>query len=1221
MALSSIKDFWIHPNALTITLNYFGDQQLIQTSMLAGAVIMAYNKDYIGYNAAHDFREWKLQAYPTQLNDTCAYYVHAELSRDGDSAMIIYSPTKRGIEGYTYLGKDDNGKEQWDTTTKSDKSWFIYLGTISASVDADGATVDRVWTDGLHTGTLATDQYRMEEAQGDWALMFKLVNDSIQVLKTITSATINALTVATNFIFGGKTFTGTAGAEDAGKVNKRNDATLPTTGYVQKEIEALDDHFLIKDGTEAQQVGGDVDFDGDISVSGDHIIGGSQSVAGNQIIKGNQEIEGEQTLVNGFHTQDFAHDSGQVRGAQLTASGVFYASGIVANSFKIAELIYNVVRAQGGKTVLSNAATVESCRFKIKDVEDLVSEYAGDVVDIEYVLLTIKTDENNKGSNPFLAGDILYGYVNNIGEDGSVSEGGECTMHIIEGPPEENPMVVKAELYAINEVLQPGDSNYYDYVSSNIAPTAGMTLAQRGSTTDSERQTSIFFDAESGNIIMLQNVSTPRIKKEYYGTINGILPEELWGEINKQYSYFKKTDPVVFAEYGIFKNILQYDSKNNVIQRENNRGEWIQGETYVNTGSYYDVVTYDGQLWKCIAQSTTSEPTSGNSDWLLLVSKGADGEQGITPTIYTIEPSVTGIHLNREGVLNTYSLDVWVNADGGSHEKIDDQLKLNDLGLSVWYSIDNSTSRTKLIVGGEVIVEVEEGGSILIAEDEDEGGSIILTLESANIDISMIDEKINLHLIKDADENGYGEELNKIYIPVTKDGKRGEQGEAGPSIYLAGDWQAGKTYKKENNCVPVVRHLKTYYILESESSTNSQPDNGIDWKPFQYFQYLFSEFLMANFAMFGGDNGAVFCDKYLFSQTLQNGDKYDEDVIDNGKFRQGKYPKFAVDFLNGTSYMSNIVEPVIERNDTVIRINPEQGFNIFVPCEIDGTYEIDSTQSIPCSKPLVILPTLNDLKYAGYQDWDINGAHITITFGAGGGKYASLINLPTGNALPLSKRYVSNEFILVCVDDECLREYKVEGEANTNLYASNPRAYVDYYGFDNFFICNGKRAKYMMIAAGNTLKLRPVVDDKTIYWYVESSGVYSHPITIYSTAYHIPSINDNKTRVRFHNDKSKNGYEVGWYENVWTINVFTQRFNLFDESLESNLVDNSTLAGDNPGCVFVCGEPDLLPHSIVISAQKRMTEPLDTDRYHYRAMFVASGGSGDANGNDIIYFN
>ena len=90
MAVSSIKDFWIHPNALTITLNYFGDPQLIQTSMLAGAVIMAYRKDVITYDAAHNYREWKLQAFPTQLNDTCVYYVHAELSRSGDTAMIIY---------------------------------------------------------------------------------------------------------------------------------------------------------------------------------------------------------------------------------------------------------------------------------------------------------------------------------------------------------------------------------------------------------------------------------------------------------------------------------------------------------------------------------------------------------------------------------------------------------------------------------------------------------------------------------------------------------------------------------------------------------------------------------------------------------------------------------------------------------------------------------------------------------------------------------------------------------------------------------------------------------------------------------------------------------------------------------------------------------------------------------------------------------------------------
>ena len=639
MAVSSIKDFWIHPNALTITLNYFDDPQLVQTSMLAGSVILAYNKNYIGYDAAHNYREWKLQAFPTQLNDTCAYYVHAELSRDGDTAMIIYSPVKRDIEGRSFIDG------AWDSTTSS-TSWFIYLGEISSSVDADGATVERVWTDGLYTGTLATDQQRLEDAQGDWALMFQLneVTDLIDVLKKISSATINVLTVAKNFIFGGKTFTGVAGTENSGDTSKRDDATLPTTGYIAKEIEALDEHFLIKDCNEPQEVGGDVDFAGDISVNGDHTIGGSQSVAGDQsvggdvsigrgqTIEGRQVVKGLQTLHEGLMTPNFNDAGGQIAGAHLTKDGLFSVAGLIANSFTIKELIYNVIRAQGGEYVYSPTVNIDTCSFLVNrgttsspvlETMTIAEYYAAythaDWERISEVYLTLRDDECTHKGNPLLVGDIVYGYVNDIGESGQHATGGQCLMHVTAI----DDLNVTAVLY---------QKGQYGLVA-NIPPAEGMTIAQRGTedATKPERMTSFYISAEDGSIIMLDRVNSPVLSADNYGATLGKLPTDLFYKIQDYFSYIKQTDPVVYARYGIFENLLQFDHLGQPIKRENNRGEWdakiaAKGE-YSNTESYYDTVTYNGELWKCVADGTTDTPSQGNG-WLLLVSKGADGEKG-----------------------------------------------------------------------------------------------------------------------------------------------------------------------------------------------------------------------------------------------------------------------------------------------------------------------------------------------------------------------------------------------------------------------------------------------------------------------------------------------------------------------------------------------------------------------------------------------------------------
>lgn len=599
---------------------------------------MAYRKDVISYDAAHNFREWKLQAFPTQLNDTCAYYVHAELSRSGDTAMIIYSPVKRDIQGRTLLRveKDEDGRdvEVWDNNL-STESYFIYLGTISASVDNDGATVERAWTDGFYTGTLDTDQQRMEEASGDWKTMFSLnsVTGFIDVLKTISSATINALTVTKEFIFGGKSLTGVAGTGDTLDKSKVNNATLPTTGYVQKEIEALDDHFLIKDDPDADQ-----------SVAGNVTFGRDVDVSRNQHIAGTQEVVGLQTLHEGFMTENFNDVGGQISGAQLTKDGVFTAAGLISMSFNVFELVYNKIRATGSKLALNATATIAGCRIVMKGGGELTPDefYADDnngVSNIDYALITFKEDETNGGLIPFENGDILYGYVNKIGESGQHARGGQCAMHIISSNEEignanagggYGKMTVRVQLYSDAITDEQGAA---DSAVGNMAPTEGMTLAHRGNTHNANRQASFFIDSQTGNIVMLDGVNSPAIGLENYAVVLGKCPSALYTIVKDVFTALKQTDPVVYARYAIFENFIQLDHQMNPIQRENNRGEWsapvtdINGNQinpYTNDVSYYDVVTYQGSLYKCLKTGTTQAP-SEDSDWLLLVAKGEDG--------------------------------------------------------------------------------------------------------------------------------------------------------------------------------------------------------------------------------------------------------------------------------------------------------------------------------------------------------------------------------------------------------------------------------------------------------------------------------------------------------------------------------------------------------------------------------------------------------------------
>lgn len=654
MAVSSIKDFWIHPNALTITLNYFGDPQLIQTSMLAGAVIMAYRKDVISYDAAHNFREWKLQAFPTQLNDTCAYYVHAELSRSGDTAMIIYSPYKRDIQGRSFIDG------AWDSTTSS-SSWFIYLGTISASVDNDGATVERAWTDGFYTGTLDTDQQRMEEASGEWKTMFNYnyVIGQIEPLKPFSKIKVMGEAIfqsiaqfVNGLVIGKRTITDVAVSSDSGNESKVSDATLSTTGYVDNEIEALDDHFLIKDGDGHQEVGGDVSFGGGVSVAGEHSVGGSQFIGGGQSVEGEQEVKGLQTLHGGFITNNFSDVGGQITGAQLTQAGVFSVAGLKAMSFEVFELIYNKIRAVDGKLSLSSTGVIEHCEIVLLGSgltitpEDFYAESSNYTVDdIDYLWLTFKEDDFNQGLLQFTHNDILYGYVNQIGESGQYARGGQSCMYVLSTNEEiadanaekngQRKMTIKVKLFADNITDENGNLIYdnQNQVVGNMSPTIGMSLAHRGNINGnySERMTSFFIDSQSGNIVMLQNVMTPTIDKGHYGVVIGKLPTDLYLTFVKEFAQLRESDPVLYAKYAFLEHVIRIDHLGKAIPQERNTGEWNKDLAmlggYESSSEYYDTVTYGGELWKCVVNGTKDIPSQGGG-WLLLVAKGTDGKDG-----------------------------------------------------------------------------------------------------------------------------------------------------------------------------------------------------------------------------------------------------------------------------------------------------------------------------------------------------------------------------------------------------------------------------------------------------------------------------------------------------------------------------------------------------------------------------------------------------------------
>ena len=159
MPVNSSTEHWIKPDALTINLNHFGDPDYLQVSVLAGAVVMAFKQDVIGYNAAHNYRTWPLEAANTYLETSSAYNVYARLTRSevNARALIVYDTVLRDIEGREITYAQDGSEVLREASTDY---FFVFLGQISESTDRNGGKKERSWNIGLRFGALDTTEQK-----------------------------------------------------------------------------------------------------------------------------------------------------------------------------------------------------------------------------------------------------------------------------------------------------------------------------------------------------------------------------------------------------------------------------------------------------------------------------------------------------------------------------------------------------------------------------------------------------------------------------------------------------------------------------------------------------------------------------------------------------------------------------------------------------------------------------------------------------------------------------------------------------------------------------------------------------------------------------------------------------------------------------------------------------------------------------------------------------
>lgn len=1051
-------------SAISFTENYQNTNlkgkpiyDVVYVGIVSNASIMVYDvNNGIDFGADLQYKRWRLSGATTGLASPEAHNIYAKLSKSdsnlvGDIVFSTYNYTTQGVSEET----DAEGNPLKDY---SDTHWMIKIGTLSALSNPSSDAPDRTLT--FDPGQLGTQKDNNEKGGGWVAEMFDLIVIDPKLIKAklwfedIKVKGESFFEKVVNFYDGIRLGNGenakviTSVAADIA-ANEDDDKAIATPSYVKVFSEA---RYLRYDISEEQSVAGTITFEQDVTVQGDQTVGGSQ------VVQGTATFQEDVTIGNHIEQGDI------IQGAKITKDGMASFAGIKSPSMQIYELNYNRKTAVQGEYVFSDGETIEKVEYITTEGTAIDSSvYNGEEYD--YILLTVRTPYAGYITT-FKPEDILYSNVNMIGESGTGAKTGKCWMYVLSESEEAiNGNTIKARLYAPSACP-----------SGNIAPQPHMTISRHGNITDKSRQDLFIISSENSNMVMLRGVNSPIIANEgMYGVVVGKLPESLFKYVKDTASYVSDTDPYVYARGVIVQDLIMLDYQGKPIAQERYRGDWnqavakglVEGEDkYQFSASLIDTVTYNGSLWRCGATDTEVTPKDGIAEWHKKVSKGDDS----TAVVYQLKPSANVVYYRTaENKLSVDNLEVVVGVtDNDGYYEIADQYTLEQQGLAVYYAVDGEGEPTLLNISSDGQFVLEDGSGLIIAETGNE-----LLLEGDSLDISAIKDNITLYL-KDIETN---DDRATYIIPVIKDGEEGKQGRM---LYPAGEWNATKKYAIENNSAPFVRYQAnknskpTYYVLVWEGDAISGIDpatdvanNGGHWKAFSYMNYLFAEFLMANWARFGGENGGVFYEKWLFSQdgVTSEGEEihysdYDGDIFDEkGELGKGFTPNLAIDFKTGAVMMNNLTE-MFHNYGQVGYVEMGKYNNIIVqPCSGVHGYET-STQGL--SGPLVILPQEDSKSFQ-------NGSSISI-FAEVGDTYRRFTE-KLGN-IPVAGVYaVYSTFALISADNILGEQYADGG---------------NYLG--SWIVCHGRRSKYLILAAGDMVRLRMTKSGDMVCWVVENSS-------------------------------------------------------------------------------------------------------------------------------------
>lgn len=454
-------------------------------------------------------------------------------------------------------------------------------------------------------------------------------------------------------------------------------------------------------------------------------------------------------------------------GAMIDEIGNAEFESITARGYlKVFELIYNRLNALEGTTSFADVGTIE----EVADGDNGAQ------------ILTMRKRWDGDFT-AFQPGDIVYGYVNNL-HNGTAAEYYKAwawikavdraanTLTVVPYPDTEVPAGTNHALAPSMIITRWGnniEANAYTYANKDYS----AVIAKRG---DNEyanvRQSTFYISCEDGNIVELMGVNKPILEAANYGTVLGKMPAGLLDPATQE--LVNKDQPYLFARGIIVQDLIRIDYEGKTTRTANYRGVWDAAtaasvsDYYRSTAGTYDTVTWNGDLWQCIATGTTDEPSETTGSWVNMTG----GREEKELRIWTINPTASIISVRKDEVRpEKVGCTVSLHSSDNSTRIFDSSYDLLLEGAKLVYSLDGLTWHD-FVMGSTEPLDLEDGSGAIELENGT-GSDSILTVGGDDMPTSEIGDRIYFEL-RDATS---GKALAATQVPVVKDGLDGKTGD------------------------------------------------------------------------------------------------------------------------------------------------------------------------------------------------------------------------------------------------------------------------------------------------------------------------------------------------------------------------------------------------------------------------------------------------------------